>query len=254
MVWQSRAILLAVFVFSGLRLCAQDIPQIVIGADTINSNTTIIAGGDTIRPSKYVAEIMTLPEIPFFQGFTLSADVFGPILYLLSDYGSAEAALRVSLKNTYFPVAEIGYGKCDHTDGNTNIAYSVAAPFLRAGLDYNILKDKRQDNRLTVGARYGFTTFKYDMTGPDMTDPVWGGTAPFNYKGASSTCQWIELVFGVQVRILKHFHMGWSVRYKQELSIGANDHSRPYYVPGYGTTTNTSCWGGMYNLIFDLRL
>lgn len=254
MVWQSRLVVLLLALLSALCLYAQDEPRIIVGTDTITPNTTIIAGGDTIRPSQYVAEIINLPEIPFFQGFTLSADVFGPVLYLMSDYGSAEAALRISLKNTYFPVAELGYAKCDHTDGNTDITYSVAAPFIRAGIDYNILKDKRQDNRLTIGARYGFSTFKYDMYGPDMTDPVWGGTAHFNYKGASSTCHWLELVFGVQVRILKHFHMGWSVRYKQELNIGENEHSRPYYVPGYGTTINTSCWGGTYNLIFDLRL
>jgi hypothetical protein len=47
--------------------------------------------------------------------------------------------------------------------------------------------------------------------------------------------------------------MGWSVRYKKEMKIGQPDYAKPYYIPGYGTTTDTSCWGGTYNLIFDLN-
>ena len=173
--------------------------------------------------------------------------------YLFSDYGSVEGALRLNLKSTYFPIVEIGYGTCKTTDAETNISYSTSAPFFRIGLDFNILKDKYQDNRLFVGARYGFSSLKFDMSGPNMTDPIWGGTAPFNYKNASSNSSWMELVFGVQTKIWRNFHMGWSVRYKQQLKIGQPDYAKPYYIPGYGTTTNTSCWGGTYNLIFDLN-
>lgn len=256
-VWQSRVVACIVATLCAVQLMAQTDGQstLIVGNDTIHpDNIRIVADGDTLRPRQYVASIAEEPPIPLLQGFTLSVDVFNPILYLMSDYGSVEAALRVSLKNRIFPIVELGYGKCEHTDSNTDIYYSTAAPFLRVGADYNLLKNKRQDNRLMMGLRYGISKFNYDMRGPDISDPIWGGAAPFNYTDASSTSQWGELVLGVQVKILKHIHMGWSVRYKTEFSIGENDHSRPYYVPGYGTTTNTSCWGGTYNIIFDLRL
>lgn len=265
MVWQSRVVSTLAIILYAIGMAAQDEPRIIVGTDTITPSTLaasadsvadvrLVVGGDTLRPSQYVAGLEEELKIPLLHGIDLAVDVFGPIMYALTDYGSAEASLRVSLKNQFFPVVEVGYGKCDHTDDNTNITFSTAAPFFRAGLDYNLLKNKRQDNRFTVGLRYGFTSFKYDMRGPDMTDPVWGGTAPFNYSKASSTCQWAELVVGVQVKLFTHFHLGWTVRYRKEMKVGENDHSRPYYIPGYGTTTNTSCWGGTYSLIFDLKL
>lgn len=209
--------------------------------------------GEPIKPTKYIEVTDEKPRMDFFQGFTLSGDLFGPIQYLLSDYGSVEGALRLNLKNTYFPIAELGYGACDKTDGNTNIRYKTNAPFLRVGFDINFLKDKYQDNRLYAGLRYGLSTFNYDISGPELTDPIWGGSETFNYSGLNATCQWIEFVVGVQVKIWKNFHMGWSLRMKRQLSTSRSDYAEPYYIPGYGAAVSTTTWGGTYNLIFDLN-
>lgn len=213
----------------------------------------IISISDTLDPAKYVPSVLGDDKTMFFQGFTLSVDVMGPALYLLTDYGSAEGALRLNLKNTYFPIVEAGYGKCDMTDENTDIHYSTQAPFFRVGCDFNMLKDKHQDNRLYVGIRYGFSTFSYDIGGPDISDPIWGGTSQFAYKGLDATCHWGEITAGVQVRIWKKFHMGWSVRLKRCFKTDSDIHATPYYIPGYGTTTSSTAWGGTYNLIFDLN-
>jgi len=215
--------------------------------------TIVVNESDTLRPSKYIPLVTEEPKLQFFQGFTLSADLFGILLKAMSDYGSVEAALRLNLKNTYFPIVEAGYGECSSTNDDTNIHYSTKAPFFRVGIDFNLLRDKFQDNRLFVGARYAFSSFQFDMSGPSITDPIWGGTAPFSYHNANSNSSWMEIVFGVQVKIWRNIHMGWSARYKQELKIGQPQYAKPYYIPGYGTTTNTSCWGGTYNLIFDLN-
>ncbi len=236
----------------------QDSTLMATSADAITlpaltDTITLSVPTDTISPSKYVENILGQQELKWFQGFTLSADIFGPVMYAFSDYGNAEGALRLNLKNTYFPVFEVGYAKCETTDDNTDITYKTAAPYVRIGIDYNVLKDKWQDNRLYVGLRYGFSSFTYDMSGPDITDPIWHGTAPFRYEGMKSTSHWAEIVFGVQVKIWSKFHMGWSVRYKKPLKIGQEIYAQPYYVPGYGTTVSESCWGGTYNLIFDLN-
>lgn len=252
--WLNKLVTSLVLMVLILHLHAQtDNPLIIVANDTLHpTDATIVV--DTSQVSKYIETINEATEVPMLHGFTLSVDIFGPLLYAISDYGSTEAAIKVSLQNRYLPVIEVGYAKCKLTDDNTHIYYSTTAPFMRVGLDYNILKNKLQDNRLTIGLRYGLSMFKYDMHGPQISDPIWGGSAPFDYSDVSSTCHWAELVVGVQVKILKYFHMGWSIRYKKEMKVGGHDHSRPYYIPGYGTTTNSSCWGGTYNLTFDLRL
>ena len=130
-------------------------------------------------PTQYVEIKEEKPKIPFFQGFTLSADVVGVAQYFLSDYGSVEAALRLNLKNTYFPIVEMGLADCDMTDENTSIRYKTRAPYARVGIDFNMLKNKLQDNRLYVGARYGISNYKFDISGPAIKDPFWGGSEPF---------------------------------------------------------------------------
>lgn len=209
--------------------------------------------GDTPPPTKYEPVTVEEPEMSFFQGFTLSADLLGVGQWLLTDFGTLEASLRLNLKNTYFPVAELGFADCDVFEPNTDISYKTSAPYLRVGFDINLLKDKFQENRLFAGFRYGVSTYQFDIAGPAVTDPVWGGAEPFSQKGISTTSHWLELAFGVQVKVWKNLHMGWSVRYKRELSSSKNNYANPYYIPGYGTTTNASTWGGAYYLIFDLN-
>lgn len=230
---------------------ADSVSTVISVTDSVTGKTITLP--DSIDPAKYVESLMEDDKTMFFQGFTISADLMGPVLYFASDYGSVEGALRLNLKNTYFPIVEVGYAKCDMTDDNTDIHYATTAPYFRVGCDVNMLKDKKQDNRLYIGLRYGFSKFTYDIDGPDISDPIWGGTDKFSYRDLDATCHWAEVIAGVQVKIWKSFHMGWSVRLKRNFSSTQSKYADPYYIPGYGTTTSSTAWGGTYNLIFDLN-
>lgn len=226
------------------------------GAASVNvkaKDDSPLMPGETPKPTKYVEIEEQKQHLVFFQGFTISADLYGPAAYALSDYGWAEGALRLNLKNTFFPIIEIGYGKCEKTDVNTSISYSVAAPYGRIGLDVNMLKNKFQDNRLYLGARFGISKFKYDMSGPAIADPIWGGSESYSINDIDCTSNWAELIFGVEVKMYKNFHMGWAVRYKRELSSTKSLYAKPSCIPGYGYTTNSTCWSATYSLIFDLN-
>ena len=209
--------------------------------------------GERPKPTKYVAVEEQKEHLVFFQGFTLSVDGYGPVAMIVSDYGTLEGALRLNLKNTFFPIFEAGVGKCSKEDFNTKVSYKTSAPFGRVGIDFNMLKDKFQSNRLYLGARYGFSIFQYDIAGPAQTDPIWGGSQPFSMKSLNCTSHWAELIFGVEVKIFRNFHMGWAVRYKREIASTKSDYAKPNCIPGYGYTTNNTCWGATYSLIFDLN-
>jgi len=204
-------------------------------------------------PRKYIAEVTEQPKLTFFQGFTVSADLFGPIQYLLSDKGNIEGAIRLNLKNTYFPIVELGLSSCETLDSNTDIKYTTTAPYGRIGFDINFLKNKFQENRLFVGLRYGFSKYQYDYEGPEVSDPIWNGEYSLNIKDVEATSHWGEIVMGVQVKIWRNLHMGWSLRLKKELSTSGNKSSKPYYIPGYGSTSSGTSWGGTYSLIFDVN-
>lgn len=225
----------------------------IAGAQEPGQQVQALMPGEKPKPTKYVAVETQKEHLVFFQGFSLSVDVYGPVAYAVSDYGTAEGALRVNLKNTFFPIVEMGLGRCEKEDFNTKIAYKANAPYARIGVDINMLSDKFQSNRLYLGARYGISKFSYDMIAPDMTDPIWGGSASAAMKDIDCTSHWAELVMGVDVKIFRNLHMGWAVRYKRELASTKSDFAKPNCIPGYGYTTNSTCWGATYNLIFDLN-
>ena len=190
-------------------------------------------------------------SIPLFRGFAISFDLVGAGMLALSDYGQYEAALRVNLHDEWFPIVEAGVGKATHDDEVTQLYYSTSAPYFKVGIDKNMLKDKHGPNRLYVGLRYGFTSYKIDLSRPDFPDPVWLWNTGFGVKDASCKYHWAEVVIGVDAKIFGPLHLGWSVRYKQRLAHSEEgEFGNPWYVPGFGTY-NTNL-GATFNVIIDI--
>lgn len=191
---------------------------------------------------------------PFYQGSSIGVEIAGIGGYLLGgDIMSSEILLQSNLKNRFLPTLEIGYGKTDVVNDANDMHYKTSAPYFRIGMDYNVFYLKPYlPGYLYVGLRYGMSSFTYDVSGPDMTDPNYGGTTvPFSYSGMKSKASWLEGVVGIKVRIYKRFHMGWAVRYKMRMSIDNHENSVPWYVPGFGKNASSS-FNLTYNLIYNL--
>jgi len=187
----------------------------------------------------------------FFNGFAVSADLVGPLMLGIGDNGHFEAALRINLKDRYFPVFELGYGKADHSDDVTRLSYKTSAPYARIGLDLNFMKNKHDAYRLYGGLRYAYTNFKYSFSHPGLEDPVWGHHADFKVDDVGCYYHWAELVFGVDATIWGPIHLGWSARYKKRITYGKSEYGNCWYVPGFGKTGSTRL-GGTFNVIIDI--
>ena len=190
---------------------------------------------------------------PFYQGTMVGIDVAGLASKALgSDVTSAEALVQVNLKNRFFPVAEMGFGSINTTNTETDIYYKASAPYFRLGVDYNVFYQKPYlPGYFTVGLRYGFSSFEYDVVAPPLTDPNWGHiSVPVTYEGVKTNVGWAEVAASLKVNVFKDFYMGFSVRYRSRLSMKEHDNSEPYYTPGFGKgKTNI---GVIYNLIYKL--
>lgn len=188
---------------------------------------------------------------PLFGGVGVSFDLCGALMAAFTTWGQLEGAVRANFLNTWFPVFEMGLGLSDHTNEETDIHYRTHSPYFRVGCDYNVLKDHRSGNRLYAGVRYAFSPFKYDVAGPPLADPVYGGEVPFSYTGMKSVAHWGELVVGVDVKVWKFLHLGWSARYKLRFSERATRVGHAWYVPGYGKSGGNML-GGTFCVVFDL--
>ena len=188
---------------------------------------------------------------PLFNGVAVSFDIAGVIQRELNDYGQYEGALRLNLKDRYFPIVEVGLGAADYEDDMTGIKYKTKAPYGRIGVDLNILRNKHDAYRLYVGGRYGFTKFKYDVSIPNFADPVYGGEVTWGAKDANGSQHWYELVASVDAKIVSILHLGWSVRYRGRLTMKGDEIGKPWYIPGYGKS-DTSRIGITFNVILDI--
>lgn len=206
---------------------------------------------DLTAQSKKKKVVEEPDTIPFFRGLAVSADLYGLCMKAFGDYGQYEAALRINLKDKYFPIVELGYGDCNHTDDATQINYVTHAPYGKIGIDFNIMKNKHDIYRLLLGLRYAYTNYKYDISAPTLTDPVWGNLAEYTQEGVECNYHWAEFVFGVDATIWKAFHIGWSVRYRNRLFYDAGELDNTWYVPGYGKSAKSN-FGATFNLIFDI--
>ena len=148
----------------------------------------------------------------------------------------------------YFGTRDLG--KADAKDEGTNLHYKTSAPYGRIGLDWNLMKNKHDIYRLYGGLRYAFTSYKYDLTGPEITDPIWGTTSPYEAKDISCNYHWMEILFGVDAKIWGPIRMGWSVRYKRRIAHNDGELGNAWYVPGFGKQGN-SRFGGTFNIAYE---
>lgn len=188
----------------------------------------------------------------WLSGVEVSVDLEGPVQAAVSSYGQYEAQLRLNMRGRWFPVVEVGIGTSDHEDDGTQLHYKTSAPYARIGCDFNLLKNKRDAYRLYIGARAAYTSFKYDLEHPGITDPVWGGTSTYVISDVECSYCWAEAVGGVQARIAGPVHLGWSMRYRKRLTADEGPLDKAWYVPGYGKT-GKSAFGATVSLIIVIE-
>lgn len=210
----------------------------------------------------------TLPEVnyPLMNGIDVGVDILSPIIKAFgSDFMSAEAMVDVNLYNRYFPTVEIGYGGGKAVN-DYDIHIKTSAPYFRLGIDYNTFWKKAHGNLLTVGLRYGFSSGKYDVTAPDMSDPhyetgaaltnltdnIWGDSSNYVHEGMKYTMHWVEFTFGLRANVAKHIKMGLMLRIKHKLKASTDRFGDPYYIPGFGRYDSNNT-GITYSIIYQLK-
>jgi hypothetical protein len=202
---------------------------------------------------------------PLYNGVDIGVDLWGVGGSLLgSDFLSSEVVLDVNLKNRFFPVLELGYGRTDTWNDN-GTHYRSAAPYVRVGMDYNVFFKKKARNYLFVGLRYAVSSFTYDVTtlaiddpvygggigNPNQTDDVWGGSIPFDHPGLKGSMQWMEIVLGLRAHIWRSWHMGWALRMRYRTTASASEFGNPWYVPGFGKYASSTL-GVTYTITYKL--
>ncbi len=224
-------------------------------ADTtaVEPSDSIVTVGDLVNSIADKVKGKHEKKIHFINGAAVGADIVGWGMKALgSDWRHMEVLGRINILDRYFPIAELGIGEANHEGRDLENRFKVRAPYFRVGADYNFNK-KHNGNRMTGGLRYGFAKYNYDLfVAEPLTDPIWGGSEELDLTGRDGRCHWLEVVFGLETRVWTIVHLGWDIRIKAKLSQKKAPEGQPWYIPGYGKTDGSTCWGGSFKLLFDI--
>lgn len=204
-----------------------------------------------LRGIQYVTAITPTDSLPLLTGFSVGIDIVAPIRAVASSQGGYEGIVRANLRHRWFPLGEAGYGVCNYTDETSALHFKTAAPYLRIGFDYNFNKDRQSGNRILGGLRLAGTAFQYELTGPPLIDPIWGGSNDYYFTKQKSAALWGEIVFGLEAKVWKKLHLGWSLRYKRRIAHQTAAAGKAWHLPGYGKN-DTSAFGATFHITIDL--
>ncbi len=155
------------------------------------------------------------------------------------DYTSIDINAQLNLWNRLQPILSVGMGRAKSTPDDANYTYHGKwSPYISLGADYNFLFKSSPDYNLLLGVRAGYSNFGYDITDIAINNGYWGEHPVVNIEGERSHALWGEIALGLRVKLVKRWSLGWTVRYHWLFNYGKNEHSKPWYIPGYGARGN----------------
>ena len=113
-------------------------------------------------------------------------------------------------------------------------AIAFAGYGCKVGVNYNLMFKNSPDYQALIGLRLGYSTFRYDINDIHYANSYWQEGLFTDINGERSHALWGEAGVGLKVRLWKSLSMGWMLRYHGIFNYGKNQHSRPWFIPGYG--------------------
>ena len=155
-------------------------------------------------------------------------------------YASTDVSLTLNMWNRLQPTVEVGLGWAKNTPDGMNFTYKgKPSPYFKVGTNYNFMFKNSPDYQVLVGIRLGYSTFGYDVTDAHYINSYWHEDIGYNITGERSHALWGEAGVGLKVKLWDRVSMGWMIRYHGIFNYGKNDHSKPWFIPGYGPRSSS---------------
>lgn len=231
--------------------------------DSTRLVTTIDARGnkvtvDTVTGREYVdSTLLKAPpamEFPLLYEVTAGVNVWDPIMRMLGQKnGVGDVWGELNLHNRYFPFLALGLGTCNDTPDLQNFTFkSPLAPYFKIGASYNFFYNSNPDYKLQMGLRYGFTSFKWSLEDVTVDEGYWDDPTHYSLPDRKCTAGYLEVTFGLKVRIAGPVSLGWNIVYHSILHESASPNGKPMYIPGFGKRAGSV--SGNFSIMYTLPL
>ena len=194
---------------------------------------------------------------PLLYAAAVGVDVWDLVMCCFGQhYGLVEFSGELNLHNRYIPVVEVGLGQSSYTPEDNNYTYKVpVTPYVRIGCNYNFIYNSNPDYMAFAGLRFGWSHFSYEVNDVRLSSDYWGESATFNLPRQTSNVTYMQVLFGIRVKVFGPVSMGWCIRYKAKLHESEATYGRPWYIPGYGSRNGaiTGSFAITYTLPFKKK-
>jgi hypothetical protein len=190
----------------------------------------------------------SVPKIEKF-GLRLGIDLAKPLRSVIEDgYSGFELMGDFRVTKKFYAAVELGSEKKDWTE--PYISSKTSGNYAKIGFDYNAYENwLNMENAITLGLRYGFSTFKQERTSYRIyTDnpafPTQTIYDPQEFKGL--TAHWAEFIFSIKTEILNNLYLSVNVQLKRKIAETAPENFANLYIPGFNRTYDFSEFGVGY--------
>lgn len=188
---------------------------------------------------------------------SVGVDLWDPLMRIFGQsYGVVGFSAELNLHNRYIPVIEAGLGAASSTPAHQNYTYhSPLSPWFRIGANYNFLYNSNPDYQFVAGLRLGYSHFSYELRDVTINDGYWGEDREVNFPRQTSSATYLNVLFGLRVKIWRAVSMGWNVRFRALLHETEQPGGKPWYIPGYGSRNGiiTGSFSVFYTFSLDRR-
>ena len=150
-------------------------------------------------------------------------------------YASTDIHATLNMWNRLQPTVELGIGWAKSTPDDMNFTYhGKPSPYFKVGANYNFMFKNSPDYQAYLGIRLGYSTFTFDVTDVNYTNSYWHEKLTADIRGERSHALWGEAGVGLRAKLSGPISLGWMIRYHGIFNYGKSEHSRPWFIPGYG--------------------
>ena len=173
---------------------------------------------------------------PLITDLSVGINLADPLFMAFGQsYASTDIFATLNMWNRLQPTLELGLGWAKSSPDDMNFTYRAKpSPYVKLGANYNFLFKNSPDYQVLLGIRLGYSNFGYDITDAHYVNSYWREMLDYDIKGERSHALWGEAGVGLKVKLWRSWSMGWMIRYHGIFNYGKNEHSRPWFIPGYG--------------------
>lgn len=169
------------------------------------------------------------------------------------NYQGVEIVGDYRLTQKLFVAAELGNEERTRFEDLYN--YTSSGSYVKVGIDLNnYVNWKGEQNFITVGGRYAFSTFSQTLNTYSVFDSnryfsadefVQISDTPEEFSGLNAS--WLELVLGVKAELFANIYIGITGRLAHIVSSKESNRVPNLWIPGFNRVTDGAKWGLGYN-------